>query len=141
MKMRFALTTGLVVASLMAPAAQQSTPPAPNPSAALSTSAAPAREEWSVTDHTIKLGGQTIPYKAGAGTTILKDDKGEPTGLLYSVAYTRSDVKDPSERPIAFLYNGGPGSATMWLHMGGVGPRRGRKVRGGVAPAPAHTPR
>ncbi len=85
---------------------------------------APAKEEWSVTEHTIRLGGQTIPYKASAGTTLLKNDRGEPTGLLYSVAYTRSDVKDLTTRPVSFFYNGGPGSATMWLHMGAFGPRR-----------------
>jgi carboxypeptidase C (cathepsin A) len=92
------------------------------------------KEEWSVTDHSIKIGGQTIPYKASAGTTLLKNDKGEPTGLLYSVAYTRSDVKDLTTRPVAFLYNGGPGSATMWLHMGAFGPRRAYTVDGVFTP-------
>jgi carboxypeptidase C (cathepsin A) len=96
--------------------------------------AEPPREEWSVTDHTIQIGGQTIPYKASAGTTLLKNDAGEPTGLLYSVAYTRSDVKDPSARPISFLYNGGPGSASMWLHMGAFGPRRIWTVDGEFTP-------
>jgi carboxypeptidase C (cathepsin A) len=84
----------------------------------------PAHEEVSVTDHTIHIGNQDIPYKATASTTILRNDAGEPTGLIYSVAYTRSDVKDLSTRPISFFYNGGPGSATMWLHMGAFGPRR-----------------
>lgn len=92
------------------------------------------KEESSVTDHTIKLGGQTIPYKATASTTLLKNDKGEPTGLIYSAAYTRSDVKDLSNRPVAFLYNGGPGSATMWLHMGAFGPRRAWTVDGTFTP-------
>lgn len=92
------------------------------------------KEESSVTDHTIKIGGQTIPYKATASTTLLKNDKGEPTGLLYSAAYTRSDVKDLSNRPVAFLYNGGPGSATMWLHMGAFGPRRAWTVDGTFTP-------
>lgn len=92
------------------------------------------REEWSVTEHTIQINGQTIPYKASAGTTLLKNDAGEPTGLLYSVAYTRSDVKDLSTRPVAFLYNGGPGSATMWLHMGAFGPRRAWTVNGEFTP-------
>src|SRR5205814_5796127 len=82
------------------------------------------KEEISVTDHSIKIGGQTIPYKATAQTILLKDDKGEPTALLYSTAYTCSDVKDPSQRSVAFLYNGGPGSSSLWLHMGSVGPRR-----------------
>jgi len=82
------------------------------------------KEESSVTDHTIRIGDQTINYKATASTTMLKDDKGEPTALIYSTAYTRSDVKDYSQRPIAFIYNGGPGSASIWLHMGAFGPRR-----------------
>src|SRR5580658_5773152 len=99
--------------------------------------AAATKEESSVTAHPIKLGSQPIPYKATAGTTLLKNDKGDATGLLYSVAYTRSDVKDLTTRPVAFLYNGGPGSATMWLHMGAFGPRRAWTVDGSfTAPAP-----
>jgi carboxypeptidase C (cathepsin A) len=86
--------------------------------------ASATKEESSVTDHSIRLGGQTIPYKATAGFTLLKNDKGEPTALMYTVAYARSDAKDLSQRPVSFLYNGGPGSATMWLHMGAFGPRR-----------------
>ena len=82
------------------------------------------KEESSVTDHTIRIGGQTIPYKATAGTILLKNDKGEPTGLMFYVAYTRSDVKDMTTRPVAFFYNGGPGSSTIWLHMGAYGPKR-----------------
>jgi carboxypeptidase C (cathepsin A) len=82
------------------------------------------KEESSVTDHTIHIGGQTIAYKATASTTLLKNSKDEPTALMYSTAYTRSDVKDFSQRPIAFIYNGGPGSASVWLHMGAFGPRR-----------------
>jgi carboxypeptidase C (cathepsin A) len=85
---------------------------------------APPKEESSITDHTIRLGGQTISYKATASTTLLKDEKGEPTASMYSTAYTRSDVKDFSQRPIAFIYNGGPGSSSIWLHMGAFGPRR-----------------
>jgi len=95
------------------PADAKTAPAAPEP-----------KEESSVTDHSIRIGGQTIPYKATASTTLLKNDKGEPTALIYSTAYTRSDVKDVSQRPIAFLYNGGPGSASIWLHMGAFGPRR-----------------
>ncbi len=92
------------------------------------------KEESSVTDHTIRIGDQTINYKATASTTLLKDDKGEPTALVYSTAYTRSDVKDFSQRPIAFIYNGGPGSASVWLHMGAFGPRR--VVTENAAPTP-----
>jgi carboxypeptidase C (cathepsin A) len=92
------------------------------------------KEEISVTEHTIKVGGQTIPYKATAQTILLKDDKGAPIALIYSTAYTRSDVKDPSTRPLSFLYNGGPGSSSVWLHMGSFGPRRVATVNAGITP-------
>ncbi len=82
------------------------------------------KEESSTTEHTFLFRGQKIPYRATASTLLLKNDKGEPIGLMYSVAYTRSDVSDPSRRPVAFLYNGGPGSASMWLHLGAFGPKR-----------------
>ncbi len=92
------------------------------------------KEEISVTDHTIKIGGQTIPYKATAQTILLKDEKGAPVALVYSTAYTRSDVKDPSTRPVSFLYNGGPGSSSLWLHMGSFAPRRVATVNAGITP-------
>ena len=82
------------------------------------------KEESSVTDHKISIDGKSISYKATASTILLKDDKDLPTALIYSTAYTRSDVKDLSRRPIAFIYNGGPGSASVWLHMGAFGPMR-----------------
>jgi len=101
------------------------TPPPNPPVQDIKAASGPApKEEFSVTEHTIRIGGQLIPYKATAGLTLLKNDLGEPTGLMYSVAYTRSDVKDMSRRPIAFFYNGGPGSASLWLHLGAFGPRR-----------------
>src|ERR1017187_1005828 len=125
--MTFALATPR--ASQQAAVAQESKPAV--------AAEASAQEQWSVTQHSIRIGAQTIPYKASAGTTLLKNDKGEPTGLLYSVAYTRSDVTDPATRPVAFLYNGGPGSATMWLHMGAFGPKRASTVNGEFTrPAP-----
>jgi carboxypeptidase C (cathepsin A) len=83
-----------------------------------------AKEQKSVTEHSIRIDGQIIPYTATAGTIILKNDKGEPTGSMFYVAYTRSDVKDLSQRPVSFFYNGGPGSSTVWLHMGAYGPKR-----------------
>jgi carboxypeptidase C (cathepsin A) len=97
---------------------------------------APPKEESSVTDHTIRVGGQNIPYKATAATILLKNDKEEPTALIYYTAYTRSDVKDLSTRPVSFIYNGGPGSSSMWLHMGSFSPKR-VALPGTEAPPPA----
>ena len=82
------------------------------------------KEESSVTDHALKTGAQTIAYKATAATILLKNEKEEPTALIYYTAYTRSDAKDMSQRPISFVYNGGPGSSSVWLHMGAFGPKR-----------------
>src|SRR5438309_9740455 len=96
--------------------------------------AAPPKEESSVTDHTIRIGGQTIPYKATAATILLKNEKEEPTALVYYTAYTRSDAKDLSQRPISFVYNGGPGSSSVWLHMGSFSPRRVVTVNAGATP-------
>lgn len=107
---------------------------APEAKAADKCDPATSKEESSVTEHSIKIGGQTISYKATASTTLLKNDKGESTGLVYSVAYTRSDLKEVTTRPIAFLYNGGPGSATMWLHLGAFGPRRAYTIDGTFTP-------
>ena len=91
-----------------------------------STETAPKepKEESSVTDHTMKIGGQAISYKATASMILLKNEKDEPTALIYSTAYIRSDTKDNTQRPVSFIYNGGPGSASIWLHMGAFGPRR-----------------
>ncbi len=96
--------------------------------------AAPVKEEWSVTDHVLHVRGQVIPYRASAGTTLLLNSAGEPIGLMYSVAYTRSDVKDMNGRPVSFFYNGGPGSASLWLHMGAFGPRRVSTVDASFTP-------
>src|ERR1700675_1204630 len=86
--------------------------------------AAPPKEESSITDHSIKIAGQSIPYKATVGSLLLKNEKGEPEALLFFTSYIRSDVKDLSQRPISFVYNGGPGSASLGLHMGSFSPQR-----------------
>jgi carboxypeptidase C (cathepsin A) len=87
---------------------------------------APARavpkEESSVTRHTVLVGGQTIQYTATAGTLLLKDDADEPTASIFYIAYSKSDAG--TARPITFAYNGGPGSSSVWVHMGAFGPRR-----------------
>jgi len=93
-----------------------------------------SKEQSSVTEHSVRIGGQVIQYKATAATMTLKDDKGESTASLFYVAYTRNDVDDTSRRPIAFLYNGGPGSSSVWLHMGAFGPRRVATIDAAATP-------
>jgi carboxypeptidase C (cathepsin A) len=95
------------------------------------------KEESSFTEHSIKIGGQTIPYKAVAQTIMLKNEKDEPQALIYSTSYFRGDGKDTS-RPISFIYNGGPGSASVWLHMGAFGPRRVLTANAESTPPPPY---
>ena len=82
------------------------------------------KEELSTTQHTVTIDGQEIAYTATAGTLVLKEERGEPKATIFFVAYTRDDVGDPGERPITFAFNGGPGSSSVWLHLGLFGPRR-----------------
>jgi len=76
-----------------------------------------------VTSHSVRIDGRNVAYKATAGTLLIKDDKGQPTVSMFYVAYTVGDGK-AAQRPVTFLFNGGPGSSSMWLHMGSVGPVR-----------------
>jgi carboxypeptidase C (cathepsin A) len=83
-------------------------------------------ERTSVTHHEINAAGKTLRYTASAGTLIIRDEEDKPYGSIFYVAYTldgAAGVPDP-KRPVTFLYNGGPGSASLWLHMGSVGPVR-----------------
>jgi carboxypeptidase C (cathepsin A) len=81
--------------------------------------AAPARSV--VSHHVVHLAnGEALAYTATAGTLTLRNDRNEPTANVFYVAYTAGDRK----RPVTFLYNGGPGSASLWLHIGAFGPRR-----------------
>ena len=81
-------------------------------------------EKSSETQHAVTIDGQEIAYTAKAGTLILKDDEGNPKASIFYVAYTKNDVEDVSRRPITFSFNGGPGSSSVWLHLGVLGPRR-----------------
>ena len=84
---------------------------------------APIFEARSVTSHTATIDGRKLAYTATAGTLTIRDDDGKPTASLFYVAYTTGNG---DARPVTFLYNGGPGSSSMWLHMGSLGPVRVR---------------
>jgi hypothetical protein len=83
----------------------------------------PPEEKTSVTHHGARVGGQQINYTATAGTYIIRSNDGAPKATIFYVAYTKDDVPDVSKRPISFVYNGGPGSASLFTHMG-LGPKR-----------------
>lgn len=80
--------------------------------------------ERSVTEHHLSIGGKPLDYTATAGILVVRDDEDKPIANMGYIAYTKRDVKDLSQRPIVFAFNAGPGSASLWLHMGALGPRR-----------------
>jgi carboxypeptidase C (cathepsin A) len=80
-------------------------------------------ETKSETQHVWSAGGRTVHYTATAGNLLIRDEEDKPNASIFYVAYTE-DGADRHTRPVTFLYNGGPGSATIWLHMGSVGPVR-----------------
>lgn len=82
------------------------------------------KPQKSVTEGTVTVGGKQINYKAIAGTLILKNQNDTPTCSMFYVAYFKTGDADNSNRPVTFIYNGGPGSSTLWLHMGAWGPER-----------------
>jgi carboxypeptidase C (cathepsin A) len=94
----------------------------------------PPTEQESVTEHSAQIGGRAVAYRAEARTTVLRNEAGEPTATLFSVAYTRTDGGEAADRPLAFVFNGGPGSSSAWLHLGVVGPRRVDVPDGPAAP-------
>lgn len=80
------------------------------------------KEESTDTHHRVRIGDRDIPYTARAGNLLIR--KGDdPIASMFYVAYTRDGDTNLDHRPVTFFYNGGPGSSTIWLHMGSFGPR------------------
>jgi len=128
MKNRTILILGIILIFLSSAAlhAQQGTAqkidPQKKPPA---TSKAPTEAKSpSVTKHTITIDGKPVSYTATVGEMIVNKPDEKPGASMFYVAYTRNDVQDTSRRPITFAFNGGPGSSSVWLHLGGLGPRR-----------------
>ncbi len=116
--------------------------PAPTPAsdirAADARSALPAVDNYKQTQHTSRVGGSPVAYTATAGTLALTSASGKLRANVFFVGYTKDGVPAGS-RPIAFVFNGGPGSASVWLHMGLVGPKRVQMGDDGFQPAPPYS--
>jgi carboxypeptidase C (cathepsin A) len=96
------------------------------------------KEESSVTHHEVKIDGQEIHYTATAGNLLIRDGD-DPVASMFYVAYTRDGVTNMDDRPVTFFYNGGPGSSSIWLHMGSFGPRIVETANArSTGPAPYH---
>jgi carboxypeptidase C (cathepsin A) len=121
----YLLVSLLPAAAILLNAQRAANPTTPqNPPALERTTLPIPPEKNSVTQHEVMVDGKQIRYNATAGNLLIEGDDEQPNASFFYVAYTMDGVTDPKVRPITFLYNGGPGSASMWLHMGSVGPVR-----------------
>jgi carboxypeptidase C (cathepsin A) len=84
----------------------------------------PAQARDAVSQGSVEIAGAKIAYTAHAGTLILRNAEQQPIASVFYTAYWKNGVENEDSRPITFAYNGGPGSSSVWLHLGGLGPRR-----------------
>lgn len=95
------------------------------------------KEKKSVTEGEVTIGGQKISFTATAGTLPLTKPDGEKRASVFYVSYERKNAGDAAKRPVTFCFNGGPGSSSVWLHLGAFGPKRVVMPPGGVdSPVP-----
>lgn len=92
-------------------------------------------KDLSTTKHSIVLDNETINYTATVGKIPLKNKKEEFIAHIFFIAYTKNSVQDISMRPVTFAFNGGPGSSSIWLHMGALGPKKVLLDEEGLNPA------
>ncbi len=97
----------------------------------------PAVEKVSTTHHTVIVDGEKIAYTARAGTMVLHDADGKANGTVFYISYTKDGV-DSTKRPVTFFFNGGPGSASIWLDMGIMSPMHPNMGPNGSQPAPPY---
>src|SRR5512139_2478720 len=98
--------------------------PAPAPESAPAPPKPELKDEIVETEHSVVINGQAIAYTATAGRMVMKDEEGKPKATVFFIAYTRKNIEDPGRRPLTISFNGGPGSSSVWMHLGLLGPRR-----------------
>ena len=124
----------------LALAAPLQTPPA-KPDDAKSAAAKdplPDEEKTIRTSHEITINGAKIAYDATVGFLPIRSKQGETEGRVFFTAYTKTGVPAGEKRPLLFAFNGGPGSASLWLHIGAIGPRRVKMLDDGNLPPPPY---
>src|SRR5438128_4684119 len=129
-----------------APTPQSTSSPTASPSGSPSSAQrgpqerpSPSPEESPVvTKHEIRVGGRTLRYTATTGMMPIKNRDGEAEARMFFMAYMLDDSGNRNRRPLTFSFNGGPGSASVWLHLGAIGPKRVRMNPDGTMPAPPY---
>lgn len=74
--------------------------------------------------HKVRIEGQELAYQTTTGQYVLRSETGKPRAAVFFVAYTLDGKLDPAKRPVTFSFNGGPGAAALWVHLGAFGPLR-----------------
>jgi carboxypeptidase C (cathepsin A) len=117
-----------IILSFLCFAAQAETP---------TPAAAPKPEEKPVvTRHQVTAGGRTLSYTVTAGMMPIANPDGEVEADIFYMAYTLDNAGPAGKRPLMFSFNGGPGSSSVWLHLGALGPKRVKMLEDGAMPAP-----
>jgi len=112
--------------------------PAPAGPAADKKDSSPADTVPVVTQHQITIDGRPLRYSVTTGKLPLKNETGETEAWIFFMAYTAERGGGPETRPLTFSFNGGPGSSSVWLHLGALGPRRVKMLEEGGMPAPPY---
>jgi carboxypeptidase C (cathepsin A) len=127
--------TSLLVAPLPSRAAEPAAMAPADETAPAATSAALEEKSSSRTGR-VNIAGQRVDYTATVGDIVLRDDEGKATAKMTYVSYLRDGVADRRGRPVTFAFNGGPGSASVWVHLGAFGPKKALLDDEGMAPGP-----
>ncbi|HMQ02719.1 MAG TPA: hypothetical protein PKD26_02225 [Pyrinomonadaceae bacterium] len=121
------------------PGGQPSTRTAERPSPSPVPGVMPADEPPVVTKHSSRVGGRQLNYTVTTGFMPIRNAvSGETEGRIFYMAYTLDGVTNKRSRPVMFSFNGGPGSASVWLHLGALGPKRVKMLDDGLMPPPPY---
>ena len=121
------------------PQGRQRNPEAANQQPATGGAVAETVDETPVvTRHEITLNGKKLSYTATIAQMPIKNATGETEAHIFYMAYTLDGTSDPASRPLTFAFNGGPGSASIWVHMGAMGPRKALLLDNGDMPPPPY---
>ncbi len=118
--------------------AAQDPKPAPAPVPAPAAKAEAPEPAPVVRQHELALQGKTLRYKTTTGRMPIRNAAGETEAWIFYTAYTLDGVEDAAKRKLVFSFNGGPGSSSVWLHLGAIGPMRVKLNDDGSLPAPPY---
>ncbi|HTM58006.1 MAG TPA: hypothetical protein VL123_06290 [Candidatus Udaeobacter sp.] len=136
--LRFALPLMLILAVGLATPCFAADKPADSKTAEAKPASRDSSTAPVTTQHEITIGGKVLRYKVTTGKLPLKNDQGETEAEIFFMAYTADRPGGPETRPLMFSFNGGPGSASVWLHLGALGPKRVRMMPDGQMPSPPY---